>query len=332
MSADALVVTGIGVVGPWGHDPSRLDLDGDRPHDPTDSWFDVAAELGPRGYKYVPPSCRYLLAATRRALADAGDLWHRVPEARRGMAVGTNNGIATLIDTMDETITGPGAARLGPATAPYFSINTLAGRVAMDHGIKGWNLTLTSPRTASLEALGAGARAVAAGRSDLLLAGSTEAPPPRRAPGHGACEAGAAVLALEPSTQAAARGAAGYGTCRTLSFFLPGDASGALARRTVDDALTRLLAPDGHDGPPPVRLITDPCPVGTALAAHLRHLGARTRAVPAGGGTLLPLLHVIHALTGQGPPRLVATTSPEGTCALTLVRPHPTTHHAQEER
>ncbi|MFI9237450.1 beta-ketoacyl synthase N-terminal-like domain-containing protein [Streptomyces sp. NPDC053079] len=332
MSADALVVTGIGIVSPWGNDPSRLALDDDGRPDPTDSWFDVAAELGPRGYKYVPPSCRYLLAATRRALSDAGDLWQGVPETRRGMAVGTNNGIATLIDAMDETISGPGAARLGPATAPYFSINTLAGRVAMDHGVKGWNLTLTSPRTAALEALGAGARAVVAGRSDVFLAASTEAPPPRHAPGRGVLEAGAAVLVLEPSAQAAARGATAYGTCRTVVFFLPADASRTVARRTVDDALTRLLAPQGHDGPPPVHLVTDTCPVGTALAAHLRDVGARTRAVPAAAGTLLPFLHVIHALTGQGPPRLVATTSPEGTCALTLVRPHPTTHHTREDR
>ncbi|MFE0045641.1 beta-ketoacyl synthase N-terminal-like domain-containing protein [Streptomyces albireticuli] len=322
MSADTLVVTGVGAVTPWGHDPSRLGLDGGPPPDPHGPWFDVAAELGPRGYKYVPASCRHLLAATRRALTDAGDVLGRVPEARRGMAVGTNNGITTLIDTMDETVSGPGAARLSPATAPYFSINTLAGRVAMDHGIKGWNLTLTSPRTASLDALGAGARAFAAGRCDLLLAGTTEAPLPGRTKGHAVSEAGAAVLVLEPAAGAAARGAGHYGTCRTVSFHLPAGAPYDAARRTVGDALDRLLAPGGRGGLPAARLISDASPVGAALAAHLRGLGARTHAVPAGAGTLLPFLYVVHALAGQGPPRLVAAASPEGGCALTLVRPY----------
>ncbi|MFI9203126.1 beta-ketoacyl synthase N-terminal-like domain-containing protein [Streptomyces sp. NPDC053048] len=332
MTAGALVATGIGVVSPRGCDPARLDLDGHPPPDPTDAWFDVAAELGPRGYKYVPPSCRHLLAATRRALADAADPLPLVPEARRAMAIGTNNGIAALIDAIDETVTGPGAGRLGPATAPYFSINTLAGRAAMDHGIKGWNLTLTTPRTAGLEALHAGARAVAAGRADLLLAGSTEAPLPRHTPGHTASEAGAAVLVLEPPDAAAARGTTGYGTCRTAAFFLPPDAPPDRARRTVGDALARVLAPDDHDAPPPVRLITDPCPVGTTLAAQLRLLGARTRLLPAGAGTLLPLLHVVHALVRPGPPRLVATAGPDGACALTLVRPHSPTEPEPEER
>ncbi|MEU1819310.1 beta-ketoacyl synthase N-terminal-like domain-containing protein [Streptomyces roseifaciens] len=338
MSGDGRVVTGIGVVSPRGDTPSRLDLNGRPSHDATDSWFDVAAELGPRGYKYVPPSCRYLLAATRRALADAGDLLPLVPEVRRGMAVGTNNGIAGLIDAMDETITGPGAGRLSPATAPYFSINTLAGRAAVEHGIKGWNLTLTSPRTAGLEALQAGARAVAADRADLLLAGSTEALLPRHTPGHAASEAGAAVLVLEPSAQAATRGAVSHGTCSTVTFSLPAAPPQGRARQqdrarqTVADALTSLLAPRTLDHPPSVRLVTDACPASTTLGALLHDLGCRTRTVPAGMGTFLPLLHVIHRLAGGGPPRIVATAAPGGACAVTLVRPLRSTDRNQEDR
>ncbi|GHC40235.1 beta-ketoacyl synthase N-terminal-like domain-containing protein [Streptomyces cinnamoneus] len=318
MNPDDLVVTGIGVVSPRGCDPAALDLDGTAPAD--DSWFDATAELGARGYKYVPPAGRYLLAATRRAVADAGDPLAGVPEGERGMALGTNSGIAALIDAMDATITDAGAERLSPATAPYFSINTLAGRVAMDHGVKGWNLTLTSPRTAGMETLLAGARAVAAGRSAVLLAGSTEAPLPVHHPGHALSEAGAAVLFLEPRAAAAARGATPYGTCRTATFFL------TTAERTVHEALARLVedagAPDGTTLP--ARLICDPCPAGTALAGHLRRLGVPADIVPPGAGTLLPFLHLTRGLARPGPPHLVAAASSDGACALTLVQPLPT--------
>ncbi|WP_053161059.1 beta-ketoacyl synthase N-terminal-like domain-containing protein [Streptomyces caatingaensis] len=311
MSANELVVTGIGVVSPRGCDPAALDLEGAVPAD--DAWFDVAAELGPRGYKYVPPSCRYLLAATRRAVADAGGSPAAVPEAERGMAVGTNSGIAALIDGMDATVTGPGAERLSPATAPYFSINTLAGRVAMDHGVKGWNLTLTSPRTAGLEALLAGARAVAAGRSTVLLAGSTEAALPDHHPAHAASEAGAVVLVLEPRGRAAA---APYGTCRTAVFSLPA------AEPQLDEILIRLL----KDAPAPdsallVTDATDASPLGAVLADALRRFGVPADTVPPAAGTLLPMLHLARTLGRPGPPRLLATTSPDGACALTLARP-----------
>ncbi|KUM95726.1 hypothetical protein AQI88_16360 [Streptomyces cellostaticus] len=297
-------------------------LDGEPATGAEESWFDLTAELGARGYKYVPSAARYLLAATRRALADAGPVLSGVPEARRGLALGTNSGIASVIDAMDETVTGSGADLLSPARAPYFSINTLAGRVAMEHGVKGWNLTLTSPRTAGMEALLAGDRAVRAGRSDLLLAGSAEAPLPVHTPGHDRSEAGAAVLVLEPHAAAVARGATGYGSCRTVAFFLPpSEAASPAAGRTVTAAVTRLLG-EPSALPPVIRLVTDPSPVGTALAARLGQSGSRLDVVPAGAGTLQPVLHVAHGLARPGTVHLVVTASPDGACAMTLLRPH----------
>ncbi|ANP56910.1 hypothetical protein AVL59_31385 [Streptomyces griseochromogenes] len=296
-------------------------LDGEPATGAEESWFDLTAELGARGYKYVPPAARYLLAAARRALADAGPVLAGVPEVRRGLALGTNSGIASVIDAMDETVNGPGADLLSPARAPYFSINTLAGRVAMEHGVKGWNLTLTSPRTAGLEALLAGTRAVRAGRSDLLLAGSAEAPLPVHAPGHERSEAGAAVLVLEPRATAVARGAAGYGACRTVAFFLPPhEAASTAAARTVTAAVARLLG-EPAVLPAVIHLVTDPSPVGTALAARLQQLGARLDVVPAGAGTLQPVLHLVHGLARPGTVRLVVTASPDGACAMTLLQP-----------
>lgn len=323
MSVAELVVTGIGTTSPWGRDPAELPL-----HTAAsacdDSWFDLSAELGGRGYKYLPPSCRYLLAATRRALADADDPLCQVPEARRGMAVGTNGAVTGVLDAMDETIGTFGADRLSPAATPFFAVNTIAGRAAMEHGLKGWNLTLTSPQTAGLEAVLTGTRAVAAGRSAMFLAASVEAALPPHQPGHDISEAGAAVFVLEPRTTARARGRIPYGVCRVVTFFLPHVSSSApvpahLAKRTVHEAFTRLLP--GQDATPPTRLIADDSPVGTAVATQIRALGAPVEVVPPGAGALLPMLHLARGLARPGAPHLVATACRDGSCALALVRP-----------
>ncbi|MER5748857.1 beta-ketoacyl synthase N-terminal-like domain-containing protein [Streptomyces sp. NPDC002088] len=324
MSAAELVVTGIGTTSPWGRDPARLALDAVRPPITGEPWFDLAAELGGRGYKYLPPSCRYLLAATRRALADADDPLSPVPESRRGMAVGTNNAVTALLDAMDETMTTSGAEKLSPATAPFFATNTIPSRVAMEHGLKGWNLTVTTPQTAGLEAVLAGTRAVTAGRSTMFLAGAVEEALPPHQPGHDISEAGAAVLVLEPRAAAAARGRTGHGTCRVVTFFLPHASPTApvashTARQAVGDAFARLL-PD-PEAAPPTRLIADDSPVGTAVAEQIRSLGAEVDVVPPGAGALLPMLHVSRGLARPGPPHLVATACRDGSCALALVSP-----------
>ncbi|MFI9237310.1 beta-ketoacyl synthase N-terminal-like domain-containing protein [Streptomyces sp. NPDC053079] len=235
------------------------------------------------------------------------------------MAVGTTGANTALLDSMDETVTGPGADRLRPASAPYFSLNTIAGRIAMEYAVKGWNLTLTSPRTAGLEAVLAGARAGAARRSDLLLAGSVETPLPPHNAGHAVSEAGSAILVIEPRASAAARSATAYGTCRVAPFFLPHPAGSA--PQAVTGALARLLTPGGPV--PATRLIAEDGPVAAAVAGQLRSLGSDVTLTPPGAGTLLPMLHIASALARGTAPHLVATASQDGTCALALVSPEP---------
>ncbi|NED00989.1 hypothetical protein G3I55_04845, partial [Streptomyces sp. SID6648] len=54
------VVTGVGTVAA----PAGTALD--------EPWFDYRARLGPRGYKYLPDACQYLLAAAKDALTRSG--------------------------------------------------------------------------------------------------------------------------------------------------------------------------------------------------------------------------------------------------------------------
>ncbi|MDW6062477.1 hypothetical protein SAZ11_36190 [Streptomyces sp. FXJ1.4098] len=122
-----LIVSGVGTVRPEG--------------------FDFKTALGRRGYKYLPTASQYFLAAAKRALADIGqdDPLVAVDAERRAAAVGTNSAAASLHDAMDRTVMETGAAELSPVLAPYFSINLFGSRLAMEHELKGFNVTFVSP-------------------------------------------------------------------------------------------------------------------------------------------------------------------------------------------
>ncbi|MFI0821518.1 beta-ketoacyl synthase N-terminal-like domain-containing protein [Streptomyces sp. NPDC021098] len=297
-----LLVTGVG----------EVDADG----------FDFRVELGRRGYKYLPSASQYVLAAAKRALADAGEdaLTAAGPE-RRGAAVGTNSAATALHHAMDRTVTGASAAELSPVTAPYFSINLFGSRLATEHDLKGFNLTVTSPRVAGLEALQTGARAVAAGRASRLLAGATEEALPEGEPGAYASEAGAVALLLEPAAAVAERGGRAHGRVGVRTAFLPPAlAATADGAPQAAEALRDALAALGHrpGDPLTVTAVLDESPVGEAVAAAFP--GAAR--VPAGSGCLAPLARVAAAL--RRPPdhaHAVVTAAAEGNTAVCLITP-----------
>ncbi|WP_055555222.1 beta-ketoacyl synthase N-terminal-like domain-containing protein [Streptomyces sp. NBRC 110028] len=289
--------------------------------------FDFRAELGRRGYKYLPSASQYVLAAAKRALADAGEdaLTAAGPE-RRGAAVGTNSAATSLHHAMNRTVVGAGGAgALSPATAPYFSINLFGSRLATEHDLKGFNLTVTSPRVAGLEALQTGARAVAAGRASRLLAGATEEALPEGEPGADTSEAGAVALLLEPAAAVAERGGRAYGRVGVVTFFLPPalavPAGGAGA---AAEALRDALAALGHrpGTPPTVTAVLDGSPVGEAVGEAVVAAFPGAERVPAGAGCLAPLAHVAAALRHPTDhAHAVVTAAAEGNTAVCLVTP-----------
>lgn len=182
-------------------------------------------------------------------------------------------------------------------------MSMFAARLAPEHLLRGFDLTTNSPAVAGLDALQSAARALAAGRASVVLAGAVEEPPSaaqRAGARSGAVPAdiGAAVLVCEPE-EAPTGGARVYGYCSTYSAFLPGPDSA----RAVLEALWEQLA---HDGVPPDRVDTvlDDSAIGAAVAARLAALApdGEITAVPAatGGGCLTPVRRVLGRLGTPG--------------------------------
>ncbi|MBC9724537.1 beta-ketoacyl synthase N-terminal-like domain-containing protein [Streptomyces sp. TRM68367] len=340
VSADELVVTGSGVVTPWGDAPELAAAAGGVPMADADDWFDHRERLGPRGYKYLPAAAQYALAAARGALADGG-LPDAVPADRRGLLLATNAGLAGLFDAMDATVAESGAAGISPASAPYFAVNVLGNRLAVELALNGFALTVATARTAALDALSTAALVLASGRADALVLAATEEPVPDGRGGGG--EQGAAVLTLETPAGARARGSTVRAAVRARSLFVPPAALADPAGRTrADRALTTALAELAAPGDRPVmlHLDLDDSPVAEAVASA----AAARRPIPSGDapltdtpgppslspaaapgprtGCLGPALAVAHAVTAQdGAARLVVCATGAGHVALVRVSP-----------
>lgn len=303
------VVTGIGVVTQETIDPA-----GER----GDAWFDQRAQLG-RGYKYLPKASQYLLAATTRALADTGADLADVPEHHRAVTIGTNNGMSQLYGEFDRTVIEGDSTLLSPATVPYFSVNLVGSRVAMEHALKGYSLGTHTPRVAGLEAVEHGSRALRAGRARWLLAGAAESPLDWSEPGSEGSEDGAVALVVEPADAVAARGGRAHGRVQVRSFLLPPPLA-ATGEGTAAGLLGAALQEVGVSGPrPPVRLVGADDAVTAAVEAALG--GAEVTRHPAGVGCLAPALHVVEALRGPDTEQLVIGVAAQGNVSVARVAP-----------
>jgi len=285
LSTGELAVAGLGIIAPGISGPGGALTP--VAEAPTRDWFQAELALPGRGYRRIPPACKYLLAASRLAVSDAGNRFSENERDRRAAVVATNNAGAALLQEIDYTIILKGAEELSPSTSPFMAMSLFASRLSMEHDITGFNLTVNSPVTAGIEAIQIASRAVAAGRaSAVLVCAVEEALSLTQSPGCGS-QAGSAVLYCEP----AATGTVRYGTCKARSAFLnPAEAS--------DDAAAAILGQLAGGNPPGrIDAVLDDSAVGAAAARWLDHLTGQRDVVivptSAQAGCLVPLQRVV---------------------------------------
>ena len=294
-----IAVTGIGAVLPPGPGPAAPD------------WFDYRRVLGPHGYRHLPPAVRYLLAAARdaRAAAQQAEPGAAAPPERSGLVLGSSSAVASLHTEMDRTVVATSSADLSPVLAPFFSVNLGGGRLAAEHALKGFHVTLTTPRTAGLEAIEVAARALALGRADALLVGAAEEALDPAEPGASCSESGAVLLVAHHPVP----GRRDQGRCRVRTGFVPPPVT-----TNAGPVLAAALAAAGDNGDYPVVAVLDGSSTGAAIRAAL---GQRARVRPAGSGCLAPMSQVAVALGDQTGPTIVISAAAQGNLAVVLVTP-----------
>ena len=188
-----IVITGMGVVCPLGHDvPATWEAlvagrGGVGPitcFDTSDLDVKIAAEVkgfdpqalfGRREARRNDRFTLFALEAARQAIADAGLKFENGLAGATGVLIGTAiGGILTLLENYD-VLNASGPRRVSPFMVPMMMPNAASGTVAIAHGLRGPNLSLASACATGSHALGEAAEVIRRGDAEVMIAGGSEA-------------------------------------------------------------------------------------------------------------------------------------------------------------
>ncbi|MGY0193460.1 beta-ketoacyl-[acyl-carrier-protein] synthase family protein [Leptothrix sp. BB-4] len=178
-----ILVTGLGVIAPHGHDATsvfeavargtsavrELPMELGKPVAAATVDIDLTRWFNKLQSAGVDRVSQLAVAAADLAVQDAGGLGHVAPE-RIGIYVGCGMGGAAALDAAYRSTTG----RVSPLTIPAFMPNAPAAHVAMRLGVHGPVLTYAVACASSSVAIAEAAKAVRCGEVDLAIAGGTE--------------------------------------------------------------------------------------------------------------------------------------------------------------
>ncbi|MGZ0218891.1 MAG: beta-ketoacyl-[acyl-carrier-protein] synthase family protein [Acidimicrobiales bacterium] len=173
-----VAVTGIGVVAKagLGKDEFWKGLIGDAPEGSRfiEDWDASSYFDNPKDARRSDRYTQFALAAATEAIAQAGDI--TTNPARRGTSIGTGIGGIGSLETQIEVRLQKGEKRVSPFLVPMMMPNAAPAAVSMRFGWQGPCENTVTACAAGTHAIGNGARMVADGRCDVVIAGGAEAP------------------------------------------------------------------------------------------------------------------------------------------------------------
>lgn len=194
MKQKRVVVTGLGLVTPVGHDVEsswRSILAGQSGIGTIDTFdvekfptrfggpirgFEAADYMPAKSVKRFDPFVHYGVAASVQAMDDSGYPLRSDHNDRVGVAVGSGiGGIDTIHDTcVGFHDAGGNPKKVSPFFIPSSIANMAAGQVSIQLGLNGPNIAAVSACTTGVHNIGLAARMIAAGDADAMLAGGCE--------------------------------------------------------------------------------------------------------------------------------------------------------------
>lgn len=193
MSKRRVVLTGLGMLSPLGNDTQstwRAVLNGQsgideiRYFDTSEFSTHFAGSL--KGFNvedYIPKKetkkmdlfIQYGIAAGKQALADSGIEVTEQNAKRIGVAIGSGIGGLGLIEANHDKLKQSGPRKISPFFVPSTITNMISGFLSIMEGLKGPNLNIVTACTTGVHNIGIGARTIAYGDADMMLAGGAEA-------------------------------------------------------------------------------------------------------------------------------------------------------------
>ena len=135
--------------------------------------FDATAWFGPKEVRRVDRFAQMGTAAAEMALEDAGS--PDVDPDRAGVIIGTGVGGLQTLEEQIRVHDEKGPRRVSPFLVPMMMANAAAGTVSIRRGWRGPCETTVTACAAGTHSVGNGARLIATGRCDVVLAGGSEA-------------------------------------------------------------------------------------------------------------------------------------------------------------
>ncbi len=283
-----VVVTGMGTVSPLGNDlpttwqgivSGKSGVGPITKFDASEFKTTIAAEVRhfdpeehflARDARRTDPFVQFALVAAREALAQAGltaDSFAGGLGERTAVIIGSGIGGMSTITEQNRVLWERGPGRVSPFLIPMILPESAASMVAIEYGLKGPNMAVTSACATGANAIGEAYRMIQHGRADISVCGGSEA--------------GVIEIAL-----------AGFGAMRAISVrndeperasrpfdrerdgFVIGEGAGILVLESLEHALARgatihgeLIGYSSNDD---AYHITAPDPDGAGAAACIR--------------------------------------------------------------
>jgi 3-oxoacyl-[acyl-carrier-protein] synthase II len=188
-----VVVTGVGLVTPcgigidnaWGNILSgqsgigpltRFDIDRfDTKFAGEIKEFNPEDYIQPKEVKKMDLFIQYAVAAAQIAVKDAGLDMGREDSERVGVVVGTGLGGLPTIEKYHSVFLERGPGRITPFFIPMLIANEAPGHIAIQHGLKGPNLSIVTACATGAHSIGDACRIIQYGDADVMVAGGSEA-------------------------------------------------------------------------------------------------------------------------------------------------------------
>lgn len=137
--------------------------------------FDGAALLGAKEARKLDRFCQFALAAADEAVQQSGLDLARTDRERMGVYVGSGTGgIGTLMEQAG-VLDARGPGRVSPMLVPAMIVNMAAALISIRYGALGPSMSPVTACSIGNTAIGEAFYHIQAGRSDVMLAGGSEA-------------------------------------------------------------------------------------------------------------------------------------------------------------
>jgi 3-oxoacyl-[acyl-carrier-protein] synthase II len=137
--------------------------------------FSAAGAASPKDLRQMERGVQFALVAAREAVADAGLEFSEEEAERVGAVVGTAAGGVIRIIDQEKVLHERGPDRVAPLFLPYFLPDTASGVLAINLGLQGPNMAISSACATGTHAIGEAFETIRRDDADVMLAGATEA-------------------------------------------------------------------------------------------------------------------------------------------------------------